>query len=112
MRKTIIVIITILDSKNPAFVLSDKNLKFKEKVLHVLSAKWCWGLVLLAIFIISLSNTLIVILWPKQQVVVIVNRNEWGAQAPKMDIELLDLPVKRVTVTDSGDGIETCTTKV
>jgi hypothetical protein len=94
------------------FVLCDKSLKFNEKTLFVLSQKWCWGLILLAIFLISFSNTILIVLWPKQPEYITLPPSAWGAQEARPGLKQLQLPVDKVVVTDTGDEVDSCTTKV
>lgn len=94
------------------FVLSDKNLKFNEKTLFLFGQKWCWGLILLALFMISFCNTLLIILAPKQPTVVIYERSVWGAEPALPGLQKLSLPVDKVIVTDTRDNFETCVTMV
>jgi hypothetical protein len=101
----------LTDSKNPAFILSDENVKFSEKTLFVLGQKWCWGLILLAILLISFSNTLLIILWSKQQIDFYESREKIGLQSAKPGLTALELPVDKIIVTDTEDEAESCTTR-
>jgi hypothetical protein len=93
-------------------ILSDPSLKFNQKARYVLSQKWCWGLILIAITGILFSNCLMIILIPKPPIYITLPPGAWGAEEPRPGLRDLDLPVDKVVVTDTGDAVESCTTKV
>jgi hypothetical protein len=92
--------------------LSDKSLKFNEKTLFVLSQKWCWGLILLVISMTLFFNTMMLIFLPKQQTYIIMAPGDWDAEKARPGLKQLELPMDKVVVTDTGDAIDSCTTKV
>lgn len=92
--------------------MSDKNLKFNEKTLFVLSQKWCWGLILLVISMTFFFNTLMISFSPKQTTYIILTPGDWDAEKARPGLKQLRLPVDKVVVTDTGDAVDSCTTKV
>lgn len=88
-------------------------MKFNAKALYVLGQKWCWGLILLAVFVISVSNTLLIVLWPKPYVEIYA---DWGREPPRnvsgSSLKELELPVSKIIVAATDDEAESCSTKV
>jgi hypothetical protein len=93
-------------------ILSDPSLKFSEKTFYVLGQKWCWGLILLAITLALFLNSIMTIFMPKPVTYITLPPGAWGAEEPLPGLRDLDLPVDKVVVTDTGDAVESCTTKV
>lgn len=106
------IILQLADSKNPAFVLSDSSLKFNEKTLFILSQKWCWGLIFLAITLILFLNSVMIMFIPKHTTYITLPPDFWGAEDARPGLKELILPVDKVVVTDTGDYDESCSTKV
>lgn len=59
---------------------------------------------------ISFVNTLIVVLTPKQKL--IIQREYIGLEDPRPGLKPLSLPVSRIIVTHTNDSEESCETQV
>lgn len=102
------------DSRNPAFVLSNESVHLEKKLLYILSQKWCWGLLLLMIFILVLFTSVTVILLLSKLVTknVTLGRSVWDADEPRGNLTKLNLPVSTIIVTHTADESKSCTSQV
>lgn len=110
---TINVGLIITDSRNPAFILNDKHTSRKRKMCFVLGQLWCWGLVILILLICIFGITIKIALDSKHlKLLILVERDEWGAKPVQSGLKEVQIPAQRIILTHSEDKVESCTTKV
>lgn len=104
----------ISDSGNAAFVLSDRRKQFKEKASFLINQPWFYGLILLILLIIAFINTLVIVLYSNTSntIVIVVDRDKWGADPPKQGLTSFQLPIRRIILTHTEDEEESCDTQV
>ena len=100
----------IADANNPAFILNDQNIPLRQKTLFVLGEKWCWGVILLLIFLVSIAQTLTFVLMPKETI--IVTRQESGLGPVPEGLTTMRLPARMVVIAQTNDEPDTCRSKV
>lgn len=97
--------------KNPAFILSDKNLSFSKKMIFVFGEKWCWGLMMMLLLLCVFANLLALILFQKQEIIQIIDKSEWGGLPARGNLTILPIPVSNIIVAHTNDG-SSCTSRV
>lgn len=114
-----LLLITLItaDSKNPAFVLSDRKVQIEKKILYILGQKWCWGIIFLmmlcVIFFTAIATILIQVM--KLGSPNIKGRSFWGAeewQETNGNLSVLHLPIETIIISHTADKYESCSTNV
>lgn len=83
--------------------MSDDKKSLREKVLFVISQKWCWGLIFILLLVVTLVNFMVIFLHPKQQVIII--DRSFLEPARENLTQTLSLPVERI-VASQTEGIQ------
>lgn len=103
------------DAKNPALILSDKNISWKIKLKFIIRQLWFWGLVALIVFLCigptSFYYTVTKIQLDSTQTQIdsiIRDRPNWGG-GPISPSDPLLQPLVIVVITHTNDQDETCT---
>lgn len=104
----------ISDSGNAAFVLNDRRKQLSEKARFLIKQRWFYGLILLVLLIIAFINTLVIVLSANKSntIIIVVDRDKWGADPPKEGLTNFQLPIKRIILTHTADEEESCGTQV